>query len=273
MQRRSQTFLILLVLLTVVSTGNAMPLSVRADSTTIIKVMTYNTHHCNPPGKPGVIDVDAVANVVKAQNADIVALQEIDVNTARSGNINQAELLASKTGYKFYFFAKAMDFDSGQYGVLILSKYSLKDTATHALPKAEDPGGRGEPRVVALATVELPGGKSFRFGSTHLEAYNKTSRLLQAKDINSIASSTTLPFIIAGDFNARENSDVINTIDEHFIRTCTNCAGTFVGKRDEGAIDYIAASPRSTIEVLSHSVVPDKETSDHMPVVVTLKLK
>lgn len=78
--------------------------------------------------------------------------------------------------------------------------------------------------MLALATVSLPGGKSIRFGCTHLEAYNKASRLLQAKESNRIAGETSLPFIVAGDFNAREGSEVINILDEQFSRTCL--AGT-----------------------------------------------
>ncbi|HRN48456.1 MAG TPA: hypothetical protein PKW69_10520, partial [Niabella sp.] len=76
-----------------------------SNSKNIIKVMTYNVHHCNPPDKKGIIDVDGTAAVIKNQNADLVALQEIDVNTGRSGKINQAALLAQKAGYPFYYFA------------------------------------------------------------------------------------------------------------------------------------------------------------------------
>lgn len=64
----------------------------------VVTVMSYNVHHCNPPSKPGLIDVDAVAAAIRKQNPDIVALQEIDVNTNRSGKINQAVLLSEKTG-------------------------------------------------------------------------------------------------------------------------------------------------------------------------------
>lgn len=30
-----------------------------------LTVLSYNVHHCNPPSKPGVIDLDAVANDFK----------------------------------------------------------------------------------------------------------------------------------------------------------------------------------------------------------------
>jgi endonuclease/exonuclease/phosphatase family metal-dependent hydrolase len=236
-----------------------------------IKIMTYNVHHCNPPGKPGIIDVDAVAAVIKQQGAAIVAVQEVDVNTGRSGKINQAEQLAAKAGYRFYYFGKAMDFDGGGYGVLILSMYPLTDTVTYSLPRSGDKGG--EPRVLAAATVALPNGRPVRFGSTHLEAYNNTSRGLQVKEISRIAAENTLPFIVAGDLNATERSEVIHILDVHFTRTCNKCPSTFWEGGETGAIDYIALKPKAAFTVLSHNVVQNKEASDHMPVIATVQLK
>lgn len=239
-------------------------------SNNTIKVMTYNVHHCNPPEKPNVIDVDALAAVIKKESADVVALQEIDINTGRSGNINQAEQLANKSGYKSFFFAKAMDYDGGQYGILILSKYPLSDTKGYRLPMDSTNGG--EQRMLAAGTVTLPNGKAFRFGCTHLEAYRKTSRILQIKEIGRIAGEISLPFIIAGDFNATEGSEEITILDEHFTRSCTNCPSTFWEHSGTGAIDFIATRPKNVFTVLSHTVVQNKEASDHMPVVAEFQI-
>lgn len=241
------------------------------NSSTNITVMTYNVHHCNPPEKPGVIDVDATAAVIKQQNAGLVALQEIDVNTRRSGKINEAEQLAAKAGYPSIFFAKAMDYDGGEYGILILSKYPLSETKGYRLPMDSVKGG--EQRMLATATVALPNGKTLRFGCTHLEAYNKISRKLQIKEISRIAGETSLPFIVAGDFNANEGSEVINILDKNFTRTCNNCPSTFWEGGETGAIDFIATRPKDTFTVLLHNVVQNKEASDHMPVVAELQLK
>ena len=215
--------------------------------------------------------MDAIATVIKEQDADIVAVQEVDVHTGRSGKINQAEQLAAKAGFGFYYFGKAMDFDGGGYGVLILSRYPLSDTATYPLPVAGEKGG--EPRVLAAATVALPNGRSVRFGCTHLEAYNNASRTLQVKEISRIAGETALPFIVAGDWNATEGSEVIRILDADFTRTCYKCPSTFWEGSETGAIDFIAFRPKAAFHVLSHQVVQNKEASDHMPVVAALQLK
>ncbi|HRO85049.1 MAG TPA: endonuclease/exonuclease/phosphatase family protein [Niabella sp.] len=242
-----------------------------SNSKNIIKVMTYNVHHCNPPDKKGIIDVDGTAAVIKNQNADLVALQEIDVNTGRSGKINQAALLAQKAGYPFYYFAKAMDYDGGRYGLAILSKYPLANAKTHLLPS--DNSKRDEPRVLAEATVKWPGGKDFHFCSTHLEAFNKKSRTLQMQEINQIAGKSSIPFIVAGDFNAFEGSEVINILDQQFNRTCDKCPNTFDEEGERGAIDFIAFRKNDPFVTKSHQVIPEKTASDHMPVVATIEIR
>lgn len=233
--------------------------------------MAYNVHHCNPPSKPGFIDVDAIANVIKRENPDLVALQEIDVNINRSGKINQAELIAKKAGYHSFHFSKAIDYDGGDYGVMLLSKYPLNEMSTYKLPT--DEATKGEQRVLSLATVNLPGGKRINFGSTHLDAQQEsTNRLLQAKEISRITSLINLPIIIAGDFNANENSQVIKILDGQFRRTCTNCAPTIPVINPKNTIDFIMFRPASAFSVLSHKVLQEQYASDHLPVVATLKL-
>ena len=114
-----------------------------------LKLLTYNVHHCNPPGK-NIIDVAAIANVVRQSNASIVALQEIDVNTSRSGkDLNQAEAIAKACGM-YFCFGKALDFAGGGYGVAILSKYPISDVQTFLLPKDADP--KAEQRVLLTAS-------------------------------------------------------------------------------------------------------------------------
>ncbi len=87
-----------------------------------------------PPGKTGLIDIDAIARVINDAHPDIVALQEVDKGTARSGAIDEAKLLAEKTGLQYQFY-KAIDHDGGEYGLAILSRYPLKATKLVPLPQ------------------------------------------------------------------------------------------------------------------------------------------
>ncbi len=234
-----------------------------------LRVMTYNVHHCNPPGKPGVIDMDAIAAVINQQKPDLVALQEIDVNTIRSGKFNQAEELAKKTGMKF-FFGKGIDYEGGEYGVAILSKFDISDTKVNKLPTLA--GTNGEPRTLTTAKISLPNGEKIRFGSTHLDAQKaNTNRELQIQEINRIASLESLPFIIAGDFNAVPGSTVIAILDSKFNRTCNQCEPTIPIVNPNKAIDFIAFTPESIFKVIQTKVINGVEASDHLPVIADLK--
>lgn len=251
------------------SCGSKKAVSPNAALRDRITVMSYNVHHCNPPAKVGVIDVDAIAAVINAEKPDLVGLQEIDVNTIRSGKgKNQAQELASRTGMNFYF-AKGIDYEGGEYGVAILSRFAISDAKIYRLPT--DPSTNGEPRVLVTAKIVLPSGRAIRFANTHMDAQKSpVSREMQIKEINAIASKERLPMVITGDFNAVAGSSVIKTMDEVFTRTCTDCAFTIPASRPNKCIDFIAFTANKPFQVLEQHVVPESKASDHRPVVAKL---
>ena len=238
-----------------------------------LRVLSYNIHHANPPSKAGVIDLQAVAGVIKAQEPHLVALQEVDVYTARSGKtLHQAEELGRLTGMKAYF-AKAINYDGGEYGVAILSKFPLEGAQGTPLPTAE--GTDGEPRIMMSALVTLPGGKKIRFASTHLDAQRgDTNRVLQMGRILELLKGETLPVVIAGDFNADPSSRVVGMLDSDFTRTCTTgCGFTIPVPVPTKTIDYIAYKSAGAFSVVEHAVVDERYASDHLPVLAVLNVK
>lgn len=245
-------------------------------STTVsgLRIMTYNIHHANPPSRPNVIDMAAIANVIKQQQPDLVALQEVDVHTNRSGsNVDEAAEIARQSNMPYYYFAKAIDYDGGAYGVAILSKYPMEQTSTNPLPT--EPSTNGEHRTLALATIQLPLNKKIVFACTHLDAQsNDTNRLLQIRKIVEIMGQQTLPVVIGGDFNAAPTNPVIGILDGNFTRTCvTGCGFTIPQVNPNKTIDYLAFKPAGAFKVLEHQVVDEKYASDHLPVRAVLKVE
>jgi len=235
-----------------------------------LRVLSYNIHHCNPPSKEGLIDVDAIVKTIKLQNPDLVALQEVDVNTKRSGSINEAVLLAAKLNMNVYF-GKAIDHDGGDYGVAILSKYPLTEQKTFKLPKNNDP--KAEQRVFAIATVTLPGGKKIKFASTHLDAQKtEENRVMQATEINRLTAAEKLPLLIAGDLNADPTSKTLSIIDKQFSRSCTDCGFTIPVINPRKTIDYIAFKKENNFKIISHQVIDERYASDHLPVLAVFEL-
>lgn len=244
-----------------------------AGSNSRFRVMSYNIHHCNPPSreKQGTIDVNAIAKAISLQHPDLVALQEVDVNTKRSGNINQAVLLAQKLKMNFYF-AKAIDHDGGDYGVAILSRFPLSEQKTYKLPK--NSSARAEQRVLAIAMVEIAKGKFIRFASTHLDAeHSDENRVMQVKEIVRLTAGETLPLLIAGDLNAEPGSAPIKLFDAAFTRSCNNCGFTIPVIDPKKTIDYIAFKKGNPFNAIYHEVVKEKYASDHLPILSVIDLK
>ncbi|MCE6990209.1 endonuclease/exonuclease/phosphatase family protein [Dyadobacter sp. CY323] len=233
------------------------------------KVMTYNIHHCNPPSAGDKIDVEAIAKVINAEKPDFVALQEVDVNTERSGKgKNQAQQLAQLTGMRFYF-SKAIDHGGGDYGVAVLSKFPIVDSVRYDLPI--HPELKEENRTVAAVTVILPNKKKIIFASTHL-GLKEPNRLLQAETLMKHLGKTKLPLILAGDFNAVPESQVIGYFDQYFTRTCTECKPTIPVETPNKTIDFIMYLKGKRLKGSDTKVIDEKYASDHLPVTAEFTL-
>lgn len=236
----------------------------------VLRVMTYNIHHANPPSEQVKIDVEAIARVINQEKPDLVALQEVDIHTERSGKkVDQAREIARLTGMKS-FFMKALDYQGGEYGIAVLSKHPIVDSAGYLLPR--DPAVGGEDRAVASITVKLPGNKKVIFASTHLDL-KESNRLSQAKALTGHFENSNLPMILGGDFNALASSPVINWFDQHFTRTCgADCAPTIPVKNPNRTIDFIMYKPQSSFKVLKTRVIDEQYASDHLPVVAEFEI-
>lgn len=237
----------------------------------LLKVMSFNIHHANPPAEEqsGKIDIDAIANTIKQSNADIIALQEIDENTQRSGKGNQAKIIAKKLGLKMYF-AKAIDFEGGAYGIAILSKFPMSQHQIYRLTNQAD--AKAEPRVLQTVRIKLAGKHYIRFANTHLDFLKTGNRELQAQQIVDFTRAEKLPLIIAGDWNASPESKTLNIMDSSFNRTCIDCPATYPDDKHSAAIDFIAVDKRANFKVKSHQVLNQILASDHYPIVAELAL-
>lgn len=232
-----------------------------------IKVMTYNVHHCNPPSAGDKIDVPAIARVINDQKPDLVALQEIDVNTERSGKgVNQAKELAVLTGM-YFAFGKAIDHQGGDYGVAILSKFPIVDSSRIPLPIPD--GVKGEPRTLLTVTVEVAKKKRLVFACTHLDLKEET-RVSQSRLIVNHLSTVKDPIVIGGDFNALIGGQSIGYLDTFFQRSCAECAPTIPVENPRRTIDFIMHrnGKKSKLSPISTVVIDEKYASDHLPVVV-----
>ena len=150
--RQRISLAVLLVLLTLSCVRQHQ--QVQPESSTQVRVMSYNVRHC--AGMDWVLDYDRTAAVISKQQPDVVALQELDSMTGRSDRRYQLGELAQRTSY-YPVYAGAIDFDGGKYGVGILTQEPPMSTKSIPLPG-------DEPRV--LLVVEL---KDYVMACTHLD--------------------------------------------------------------------------------------------------------
>ena len=219
-----------------------------------LKVMTYNVRHC--AGMDLVLDYDRTAAVIAQQQPDVVALQELDSMTGRSGQRYQLGELAHRTQYHPVFGA-AIDYDGGKYGVGILTRETPLSTKSIPLPG-------DEPRV--LLVVEL---QDYVIACTHLDL-EEEPRLASVPLIIEEAQRWQKPFLLAGDWNDAPNSELLQEMREYFTILSGNEASYPADKPTE-CLDYIAIFKGHSVETLESTVIDEPEASDHRPVGVKLE--
>ena len=240
---------------------------------TSVKHMSYNVRHC--AGIDGRLDVGRIASVINAEKPDFAGLQEIDRCTKRVDGIDEPAELARFTGMHATF-AKAIPFQGGEYGVMLLSR--KKPLAVEKLPL---PGK--EPRVLLVCEFE-----DCVVCTTHLAVDSAVSRAKSVEIIRGVVERFSLgknkPVFVSGDWNALPDSAVLNEFGK-FLKVVSDVnACTFHGSAKAGpkelsdktakkrCIDYIAvdSAHASHFSVSDARVVEDRVASDHAPTVATV---
>jgi endonuclease/exonuclease/phosphatase family metal-dependent hydrolase len=159
-----------------------------------------------------------IATALSAMNADVVLLQEVDIDSQRTYRINQIEFIKNKTGYPYYACAIVWQKNyiafpywppSNHLGHVksancILSRFPMKKHERIILAKPKSNPfwynwgyiDRGIERV----DIEI-GQKSLAFLNVHLEAWDKNTRAEQIKTVHNYLSEIKIPAILGGDFN------------------------------------------------------------------------
>ena len=220
-----------------------------------VRVMSYNVRHC--AGVDMVLDYDRTAAVISKQQPDVVALQELDSMTGRSGYRYQLGELADRTQY-YPIFGSAIDYDGGKYGVGILTRERPVSVKRIPLPGEE-------PRV--LLVVEL---KDYVIACTHLDL-EAEQRLASVPLIVAEAQRWQKPFVLAGDWNDVPNSPLLQELEESFTILSGNDA-TFPADEPQDCIDYVASFKGQSVMVLKSIVIDEPEASDHRPLVVSVRV-
>ena len=114
-------FLLLLISL-VLSACSATSSKNNRKSPEQLTVLAYNIRHGE--GMDNKIDLQRIADVISKVNPDLVALQEVDKFCKRSGQRDLARELGEMLGMQ-HRFGKFMDYQGGEYGMAVLSRFPI----------------------------------------------------------------------------------------------------------------------------------------------------
>lgn len=212
------------------------------------------------PHRNRIQNLDRIATLLR--NYDVVALQECDGGSLRSGYINQVQYLAEASGIPYWYQQLNRNLGQlAQHSNGLLSRYRPLDVKEHRLPGLIP--GRGaiiarygaeeDPLVLVIMHLSL----------------SKAAQQRQLAYIQELISEYQ-HVVLMGDLNNHAEQLLRNTPLKHSnLVPLPETAHSFPSWRPERALDHILVSPSLEIrrsEVVSYPV------SDHLPIAMDIKL-
>jgi len=232
-----------------------------------IKVMTYNVRHgVSLSWKPSI---EKQVEIIRKLNPVWVGLQEIDDKCKRSGSVDQTALFSKLTGLSGHF-GSFMEYDSGRYGMAVLSALPVLSTENLILPEG------AEPRIAIVQKVQITKNIRIAFANVHLDWTKPEFRKKQAGRLIAYLDSLNFPVVVLGDFNSEPGSPCMNIF---FKRGFTEVQKDGNSKTWEAAdpsvdIDHILFRDARGVHFspVKAIVLNEPEASDHRPVQAEIKV-
>jgi endonuclease/exonuclease/phosphatase family metal-dependent hydrolase len=242
-----------------------------------ITVMTYNIHQWFVADdvpviqKTGEYVFTELLRVIKAENPDIIGLQESEGARFSSGNVQGVAWLAEQLDMYFYYGGSTQE---QVYGNAILSVWPIIESTFEIYPRPE-----GIERALVYSVIDSPYGE-LRIFNTHLEISRFSEAQIVATEFL-IDYVGTGPSIIMGDFNSAASSNLspyslMNSTFTYAMLESGLSVNDSRGFTNDPAnpskkIDYIWLS-KNHWQVLANSfrVIGNPDASDHLGVVVDI---
>lgn len=229
-----------------------------------IKVMSFDKGS-------SVTNLNAVADVIKSNAPDLLLVKGVDINTNRSGHVDQPAVLSQLIGMPEYRFATSIaSFDGGQYGCVLYSRYPIVQSDTYILPTGDANTEKGPLGVI---TLQINDSLKLVFAGTQLNS-NASRRAAELPELLRIIQTyTDDPFILAGNFNdTPPNGSVFTGLAGiGLISSCTSCLPNTPAAAPTGYSDFIMYKTEDQFRVLKYGL-GTTTTSTGLPVIVQFSM-
>jgi len=241
------------------------------------KIMSINIHHGRDVSD--VNNLDRIIKFIQDQNADVIALQEVDMGASRTNNEKQAKYIADKLQF-YYFFEKSIDLSGGEYGNAIISRFPIQHLTTLVLPPGSPTkAGKNETRKALSVNIRPDSQDSkydFVFIATHVGIFEtedvnekNTSKILTEYIYQKIKEKKNI--VVAGDLNS-PNINFVELSKVDFTKNVISNLAVLLDtepniKRNNYQIDYILFRNTNVYSMKDWKLLtwPQQGTSDHRP--------
>ncbi|MCT7658256.1 endonuclease/exonuclease/phosphatase family protein [Mycobacterium deserti] len=252
-----------------------------------MRMATFNILHGRSV-HDGNVQLDRLVDAVKELDADILALQEVDLDQPRSGNTDLTAVAAEAMGAVSHRFVAAISGTPGAtwmaatgreqpgtaaYGIALLSRYPAESFQMVRLPRIpikfpmylRGPGRvqvvHEEPRTALLARLDTPLGP-LTVANTHLSFVPRWNRVQLRRLIRDIRGFPG-PRVLMGDLNMTPPKPGRWT----GMRPLGEAA-TFPADEPDSQLDHVLTDDDSLI--VERCVAPRLPISDHRALVVDI---
>ncbi len=193
---------------------------------------------------------------------DVVALQEADAGSLRSGHVNQVEYLARRAGFPYWYVQVNRDLRIARHSLGLLTRFRPQSIVEHRLPGLFPGRGAmvvrfGEERRNALFLVIV-----------HL-SLGRRSRQRQLEYLRHMISRRE-HVIVMGDMNVHARGVIEESPLRHTqLRSATPALASYPSWRPRRGLDHILVSPG--VEVHDARAL-NRTVSDHLPVALDVSL-
>lgn len=232
-----------------------------------LRVLSYNIHHGE--GVDRQLDLARIAGVILSVQPDLVALQEVDRNVKRTGNVDQSFELARLTGMHVAF-GENIQLQGGQYGNAVLSRFPIKRHQNHLMPNLDN----GEQRGVLVAEIMVPGlDDLLLLYATHFDhRRDDRERVLSSKAVNTLVQRTSKPALLMGDLNDVIGSETLEQLSTTWSPTSDQPLPTVPVADPKRQIDFILVRPTGRWKIIEIRVLDEAVASDHRAIYAQLEL-